>query len=140
MYLFNFVYTVRTEEDLLVARTGDNLPDARRLAYKKAPVCEGLEGVRTGTNTRKMRIYLFISIHFFFKCIYTCIYIYLSLARQAAVPPPRFVTVGAFTDRRSSQNRRKNEETFKNIRNQSKNDTKWMEKRRWNGFGAKARI
>ena len=35
MYLFNFVYTARTEEDLLVARTRDNLPDARRLAYKK---------------------------------------------------------------------------------------------------------
>jgi len=40
---------------------------------------------------------------------------------------------------RSSQNRRKNEETFKIIRNQSKNDTKWMEKRRWNGFGAEMR-
>ena len=77
MYLFNFVYTVRTEEDLLVARTGDNLPDARRLAYKKAPVCEGLEGVRTGTNTRKMRIYLFISIHLKKMYIYIHIYIYL---------------------------------------------------------------
>ena len=40
---------------------------------------------------------------------------------------------------RSTQNRRKNEETFKIIRNQSKNDTKWMEKHRWNGFGAETR-